>query len=122
MMEASGGTRLVAKAVHEVDGEVGIEQVLADGLDRDGALAVGIAGFVDDAHRARAEDAFDLARAQTGGLDHFAHCCASPAALISPRRIGFAPRPPCTGAATSTSDVSASLVPRGGGPLRIALV
>jgi hypothetical protein len=50
--------------------EVGIDEVLAHGLDRDDALDPRVESLVHDAHRALAEDALDVVLADFGGISH----------------------------------------------------
>src|SRR4029079_10653032 len=69
----------------------GVEGALEDGLDRDLAVQPRVHAFVDDAHRALAEDALDVVTPdflQVGGLGHgwglsqgceyrASHCCSA---------------------------------------------
>ena len=64
VMQPARGPRLVAEPRHELRGEVGIDQVLADRLDGHLALDVRVEREVDGAHRALAQDAPDLVLAE----------------------------------------------------------
>jgi hypothetical protein len=68
MVQPPRRARLVAKARHELVGDVGIDDVLAHGLDRDHALDVRIDRLVHDAHGAAAEHALDPVLAEVRGL------------------------------------------------------
>jgi len=59
MQQPSGRLRLVLEARHHLHGKIGIDEILAYGLDRDDALDVRIEGLVHDPHRALAEHALD---------------------------------------------------------------
>ena len=59
MQQPSGRLRLVLEARHHLHGKIGIDEILAYGLDRNDALDVRIEGLVHNPHRALAEYALD---------------------------------------------------------------
>jgi len=65
MVQTARGTRLVPEAREKGFREIGVDQVLAHRLERDGTLDVRIVRLVDDPHRPLAEDALDLVLAKT---------------------------------------------------------
>ncbi len=70
MQKPSGRFRLVLEARHHLHGEVGIDEVLAHGLDGDDALDVRIECLVHDPHRALAEHALDYVFADFFRVSH----------------------------------------------------
>jgi hypothetical protein len=72
MVQPARGLRFVLEPRHVLRGELGLDQVLADGLDRDEALDVRIEPLEDGAHRALAKGAPDLVLAEAFGLSHCA--------------------------------------------------
>ena len=70
VVEAARGARLVLEPTYELGGQIGVDEVHADRLDRDGALDVRVERFVDDAHCALAEDTLDFVLAEFFGFAH----------------------------------------------------
>ena len=59
VQQPSGRSRLILESRHDLRGEVGIDQILAHGLDGDNPFDALIERLVHDPHRALAEDAVD---------------------------------------------------------------
>ena len=70
VVEAARGARLVLEPTNELGSQIGVDEVHADRLDRDGALDVRVERFVDDPHCALAEDTLDFVLAEFFGFAH----------------------------------------------------
>ena len=70
MQQPAGRSRFILESRHRLLDQIGVDQVLAYGLDRHCALDAGIERLVNDPHRALAKHAVDAVFAYGGGVSH----------------------------------------------------